>query len=169
MTNRSRQQEADDARERAVVAREWAAAAKQRAQDQRATTDELLDRRGAREVLGGREPRVMLVDDDDATRAMLRIVVRVNGIGQVIAEAETSEDANRLAAQKRPDIVVLDLYLADARGRAVFDGIRLASPTSRVVIFTAHETDHSWYESRGAVFVPKSARPTEIVTALSLP
>jgi hypothetical protein len=51
----------------------------------------------------------------------------------------------------------------------VFDGIRLASPTSRVVIFTAHETDHSWYESRGAVFVPKSARPTEIVTALSLP
>jgi DNA-binding NarL/FixJ family response regulator len=71
-----------------------------------------------------------------------------------------------LAAENRPDVIVLDLGLRDARGDVVFDGIRLASPASRVVVYTAHESQQSWYESRGATFVSKSTGSDEIVSAL---
>lgn len=108
----------------------------------------------------------MLVDDDQLVLAMLRVAVRVNRLGKVVAEAESSVDANRLAARKRPDVIVLDLSLADATGRGVFTSLRAAAPASRIVIYTGHESEPGWYERRGATFVPKSSGARDLIAAL---
>jgi DNA-binding NarL/FixJ family response regulator len=114
------------------------------------------------------DTRIMLVENDAAVRAMLRVTVRVHRVGQVVAETETSEEANRLAAHERPDLVILDLMLDDASGPAVFEGIRTASPSSRVVIFTAHDSHRQWYEEQGAVFVAKTSNTDRLVRALRM-
>jgi DNA-binding NarL/FixJ family response regulator len=110
--------------------------------------------------------RLMLVEDDQATRAMLRVAARVNRLGAVVAEAETSADAKRLAESVRPDVIVLDLYLHDAGGREVFHGVRAASPKSGIVVYTAFESQRDWYEQQGAPVVAKSASTDDLVRAI---
>ena len=91
----------------------------------------------------------------------------MNRAGQIVAEATTSEEANRLAAQQQPDVVVLDLALPDAAGRIVYDGIRLAAPATRFIIFTAHESEHRFYTQQGVTFIAKIDRPAALVAALN--
>jgi DNA-binding NarL/FixJ family response regulator len=110
----------------------------------------------------------MLVDDDESARAMLRIALRVNRLGRVVAEASSSVDATRLAESVRPDVIVLDLYLTDAGGRSVFTTVRSASPESRIVIYTAYESQRTWYEGQGVAVVGKSASTDDLVAALRL-
>ena len=111
----------------------------------------------------------MLVEDSDAVRAMLRVTVRVNRLGRIVAEALTSADASRLAAREQPDVIVLDLGLPDASAPDVFDIVRTASPDSRLVIFSAHESKEAWCVQQGAIFVAKSNGPAGLVTALNAP
>jgi len=108
----------------------------------------------------------MLVEDDQAMRAMLRVAVRVNRLGRIVAEAGTSAEATRLADAERPDVIVLDLYLSDGGGRNVFSAVRAASPESKVVVYTAYESQRRWYEQQGAPVVGKSVGTDELVATI---
>lgn len=82
---------------------------------------------------------VLLVDDAEAVRRMVRTALRLRGGFEVVGEAGSGAEAVQLADALHPDIVVLDLGLPDIAGREVLTRIRRHSPESRVVVFTGME------------------------------
>jgi DNA-binding response OmpR family regulator len=105
----------------------------------------------------------LLVDDDPQLRALLRITLRARGRISVVGEAATGTEAARLAAELRPDIVVLDLGLPDLGPRDVLGLVRRASATSRIVIFSGREDERDWFEARTDGYVPKDDELDQLV------
>jgi DNA-binding response OmpR family regulator len=83
--------------------------------------------------------RVLVVDDDETIRAVVRRLVEV--AGGSVAEAESGEDALRLVYAERPDIVVLDIDLATALdGWQVLERIRQLTDLP-VLMLSGHDDE----------------------------
>jgi len=105
----------------------------------------------------------LLVDDDPSVRALLRVAFRARGRLAVVGEAATGAEAGRLAAQLRPDVVVLDLGLPDMAATDVLGLVRRSSATSRIVIFSGMGSDRSWFEDRADGYVVKDAELDDLL------
>ena len=82
--------------------------------------------------------QILVVDDDDSTRAFLRSVLTAEGYScQVAADVETAEHTLR---NDTVDLALVDLYLGTANGLNVLDLIKVLQPQSSCVIMTAHAT-----------------------------
>lgn len=102
--------------------------------------------------------RVVLVDDADDLRRLLRIALRAHGGFEVIGEAANGAEAVSLARTVRPDVVVLDLGLPDIAGQEVLIQIRASVPDTKVVIFSGLATvDRTWLVENAEGFVLKDA------------
>ena len=102
--------------------------------------------------------RVLLVDDADDIRRIVRTALRYHGGFEVVGEASNGEEAVTLAESLRPDVVVLDLGLPDIAGEEVLTRIRASSPATKVVVFSGLEaSDRAWFEERVAGYVLKDA------------
>lgn len=55
--------------------------------------------------------RLMVVDDHEPTRQAAVNEIALKGTVEVIAQAETSDEAYKVAQQQLPDVVLLDLHL----------------------------------------------------------
>jgi response regulator of citrate/malate metabolism len=76
--------------------------------------------------------RVLVVDDDfRVARLHAELAGRVDGI-EVVGVAHTAADATVLAAEQRPDLVLLDEYLPDERGSSLIRRLDAA-----VIVVTA--------------------------------
>jgi CheY-like chemotaxis protein/anti-sigma regulatory factor (Ser/Thr protein kinase) len=84
---------------------------------------------------------VLLVDDVEALRQLVRRALQVRGGFEVVAEAADGRTAIEAAARLQPDVVVLDLGLPDLAGRDVLTMLRVAAPDMRVVVFTGGDAN----------------------------
>src|SRR5215208_7095442 len=66
--------------------------------------------------------RVLVVEDDDSARALLRRVLSRHGL-EVIESADAAS-ALRQLFDSRPAIVILDLHVPDLHGRSLLTRIR---------------------------------------------
>ncbi len=88
-----------------------------------------------------REPiRVLVVDDDESMRELLRLTFALDPGFEVVAEAGNGTDAVSAAEELRPDAVVLDIMMPGRDGLQALPEIRAASPDSKIVVFTAYAT-----------------------------
>lgn len=112
--------------------------------------------------------RVLVVDDLAEVRTVVRTALRLRSQIEIVGEATTTFSAVELAADLRPDVVVLDLLLPDsAQGRDTYQRLHAASPESRLVIYTGHDTDPGWYRTQGAAgFVDKGTGINQLVEAV---
>lgn len=79
---------------------------------------------------------VLIIEDDDAFRqALLRLLADPT---LEIDEASSGEAGLRRAAEIFPDLVLMDYLLPDLNGLDVLERLRVVSPTSVVVLLTAH-------------------------------
>src|ERR1051326_7274960 len=60
--------------------------------------------------------RILLVDDHKILREGLRVILEKRDDVVVVAEADNGNSAVALAAQLRPDIVIMDIIMADMNG-----------------------------------------------------
>jgi DNA-binding NarL/FixJ family response regulator len=78
---------------------------------------------------------VLLVDGDPRVRQMLALLLRWDGAWEVLGEAADHDSALTLAAGLRPDLVLLDRWLADGDGlRVVAPLLALARPPQVVIL-----------------------------------
>jgi len=112
---------------------------------------------------------VLLVDDHRLLRDGLRAVIEASGEFQVVAEGADGREAIDLAAEHRPDIVLLDIWMPNLSGIEAVASIRRKSPGSRVVMMSQHESG-SYVQSalrEGACgYVLKTAASRELLAAL---
>lgn len=81
-------------------------------------------------------PTVVLADDEPMIRAAVRDLLDAYGGFAVVAEATDAAGCVEVCAAHRPSIALMDLRMPGGGPDAV-RAVREASPTTRVVIFTA--------------------------------
>ncbi len=90
--------------------------------------------------------RVMLVDDHEVVRQGLRAMLEAAGM-TVIAEAGTVAEAVERAALTKPDVVVMDVRLADGSGIEATREIRDKNPAINVIMLTSFADDEALFAS----------------------
>ena len=107
--------------------------------------------------------RILIVDDDDDIRTIL--ADRLAARGHDILQAADGLRALEVAAEERPDLMLLDLDLPGADGMTVLDRLRQDSLPPTVVVITAFGTIEKAVEAlrRGAYdFLPKPFQPGHV-------
>ena len=83
---------------------------------------------------------ILLVDDHAVVRMGLSAIINLQADLKVCGEAENGEAAVRLAAELKPDVVVMDFSLPGMDGAEATAAVLKVSPTSKVLILTSFGT-----------------------------
>ena len=113
--------------------------------------------------------RVMLVDDHEVVRNGLRSMLEAAGGLRVVAEAGAVADAIAEAARTQPDVVVMDVRLADGSGIEATREIRARRPETQVLMLTSFADDEALFASimAGASgYVLKQIRGGDLIRAI---
>ncbi len=119
--------------------------------------------------MSGPPIRVLVVDDHVVVREGLRHVLGAGEGFAVVAEAGTGAEALALAADQRPDVVLLDLTMPGMSGLDVTAALRERLPQVRVLVLSMHEQDEYVIAAiRGGAhgYVLKDAGPAELRAAI---
>lgn len=81
--------------------------------------------------------RVVIVDDHGIVRQGLRTLLSRPGI-EVVGEAESGNEAVRLAERELPDVMLLDIRMKDGDGLQSLPQIKQASPGTSIIILTTY-------------------------------
>ena len=112
---------------------------------------------------------VMLVDDHEIVRSGIKSLLAATDDLRVVAEAETVQEAVAEALRSRPDVVVMDIRLADGSGIEATREIRDRLPGTQVLMLTSFADDEALYASimaGAAGYVLKQIRGGELVRGI---
>ncbi|MEU0787240.1 response regulator transcription factor [Streptomyces sp. NPDC006173] len=85
--------------------------------------------------------RILLADDHPVVREGLRAMLSAEPDLDVVGEASSGPRAQALAAELRPDIVLMDLRMPEGGGVDAIVSMARAGLPCRVVVLTTYETD----------------------------
>lgn len=113
--------------------------------------------------------RVFVVDDHPIVRQGLVTVLGDVADFAVVGAAGSVAEAVARIGQVQPDVVLLDLELGGEDGVAAIPRIAAAGPRTRVLIFTAYDTDERVFgavEAGASGYLLKGAPTEEIARAI---
>ncbi|MFJ9787703.1 response regulator transcription factor [Amycolatopsis sp. NPDC101161] len=84
------------------------------------------------------EVRVLISDDDEMIRAVLKEVLDAEADIAVVAVAEDADEAIRLAEHHRPAVAVLDVRMPGGGGARAAREIARCSPDTAILAFSAY-------------------------------
>jgi DNA-binding NarL/FixJ family response regulator len=84
-----------------------------------------------------RRARLVIADDHEGTRVLLRTLLSLHPEIEVVGEAENGEEAARLAVSGEADIALLDIEMPRMDGLTAAELIRSVRPQARVILHTA--------------------------------
>ncbi|MFL6110474.1 MAG: response regulator [Catenulispora sp.] len=113
--------------------------------------------------------RVLIADDQAAVREGLALLLETMSGVTVVGQAADGLDAAALAAELKPDVVLMDLNMPRADGIAATSRVLAENPDIRVVVLTTYEDDTSIVGAlrAGALgYLTKSATRADIERAV---
>jgi CheY-like chemotaxis protein len=78
--------------------------------------------------------RVLVADDRDSTRAVLRTALEIEDGFSVIGDAASAAGAVRLAEEHQPDLILLDVAMPGTTGIEALPALRRAAPAATIVL-----------------------------------
>jgi DNA-binding NarL/FixJ family response regulator len=118
---------------------------------------------------GGRRIRVLIADDHPVVRQGLRVLLEVQDDIDVIGEAADGAEAARMAAELRPDVMLLDLKMPGMRGPEVIEELAARRIRVRTLVLTS-VTDPAAADAAvragAAGFLYKDVDPDALVRAI---
>jgi two-component system response regulator NreC len=112
---------------------------------------------------------VVLADDHHVVRKGIKALLEAEVDIRVSGEAGSGSEAALLAGQLKPDVVIVDLMLADMSGLAVIRQVRKRSPLTAAVVLSMYGNDCYVVEALQAgacSYVLKDSPPEELVRAV---
>jgi len=85
-------------------------------------------------------PKALVVDDDEAMLALLKVVLERAGVS--VTSASSGPQALRLAYDHRPDVILLDIYMPEMDGLTLCQRLRELSDVP-IIVVTACEGSES--------------------------
>ncbi|MFF3016650.1 response regulator [Streptomyces sp. NPDC057939] len=116
-------------------------------------------------------PEVLVVDDQILVRSGLAALLRAAPDIEVVAEADSGEEAVALAAELRPDVVLMDVRMPGMGGIAATRAIveRSPAPHPRVIMLTTFDLDVYVYDALRAGasgYLLKNTPPQRLLSAI---
>ena len=113
--------------------------------------------------------RVLLVDDHDILRQGLKMLLGLQHDLEVVGEARTGREAIALTQELIPDVVVLDISMAEMDGLEACRQIRRQQPSVQVLMLTMHESEAYFLQALrvgAAGYLVKKAAPSDLQAAI---
>lgn len=113
--------------------------------------------------------RVVLVDDHNVVRSGLRRLLELGGDVEVVADANSGEQACDVYNQFQPDVLVMDLSMPGIGGLQALRRILSAAPKAKIIIFTMHESSTfatQALSSGASCYVAKSGLADDLLLAV---
>ncbi len=86
--------------------------------------------------------RILLVDDDDPLRSILRVTLAK--MGHDVVEARNGKEALRLCHEERPDIVLTDLVMPEKEGIEMIGALRRFHPDVKIIAMSGGGRGSAW-------------------------
>jgi DNA-binding NarL/FixJ family response regulator len=87
--------------------------------------------------------RVLIVDDADESRQILRRALAMDWTIEVVGEAGSGREAIRQATELNPEVILMDVRMPDMDGIEATEDITRRLPGIKVIALTAHEDPDS--------------------------
>ena len=113
---------------------------------------------------------LIVIDDNDTTRAMLRSILHSEGI-EVVAEARDGTTGLALVRKHRPQLVCLDVMMPGMSGIEVLTQLKLEFPDVRIIMVTGstdRDTVQAAIQGGASGYLVKPFNAAKVVTALEL-
>ena len=113
--------------------------------------------------------RILLVDDHEVVRDGVKSLINANDDLAVVAEAGSVQEAIDQAIRTKPDVVVMDVRLADGSGIEATREIRAKLEKTQVLMLTSFADDEALFASimaGAAGYVLKQIRGGDLVRAI---
>jgi NarL family two-component system response regulator LiaR len=113
--------------------------------------------------------KVMLVEDHVLVREGTREMLDQEQDLQVVAEAGDGEQAVQLAAEYRPDIIIMDIAMPKLNGIEATRQIKAVNPTTSVLVLTAYDDDQyvfAFLEAGAAGYLLKDISTGDLIQAI---
>ncbi len=113
---------------------------------------------------------ILVVDDEDMTRKLLRLMLERDGF--VIVEAEDGQHALEVIAQQPPDMVILDVMMPNMDGFATCQKIRSRPETAHLPIIllsarTQAEAVYAGLQAGANRYITKPISKPELLQAIA--
>ncbi|MFZ0161081.1 MAG: response regulator transcription factor [Kineosporiaceae bacterium] len=115
--------------------------------------------------------RVLLVDDDALVRAGLRLILSSTEDLEVVGEADDGAGAVAAVRQHRPDVVLMDIRMAQMDGITATAALRRLDAPPQVIVLTTFQADEqvmSALRAGASGFLVKDTPPADIINAIRL-
>ena len=112
---------------------------------------------------------VIIVDDHEVVRQGVRAFLDAQAELSVVGEAGSGSEAVKLAEEKIPDVVLMDLIMPGMDGVEISRRIKNLSPRTQIVILTSYYDDEHIFPAlqAGAIsYVLKDVKMDELVDAV---
>lgn len=113
--------------------------------------------------------KVMLVDDHAIVRAGYQMLLKNSSDLEVIAEAESGEEAYRLHSVCNPDVIVMDLSLPGISGLETIKRIIARDSNTKILVFSMHEEIifvEQALQAGASGYITKSSDPKLLIEAI---
>jgi DNA-binding NarL/FixJ family response regulator len=113
--------------------------------------------------------KIIIVDDHVLFREGLAAIVRAEADIEVCGMAGSVQEAIRIVAESRPDIVLMDYRLPDGTGIDATQIILSKNPDCKIIFLTISEDDQTLFtaiRSGAKGYLLKSIRPADLISAL---
>jgi CheY-like chemotaxis protein len=109
---------------------------------------------------------VLIVDDSQAVRKMLKYVFQLDGFMDFV-EADSGQQAIEEARQRKPDLIVLDLAMPVMGGLEAAPLLRRLLPETPIILFTLYseEFPSPILSSSGVTLVLAKYSPISVILA----
>ena len=84
--------------------------------------------------------RILIVDDHDVVREGVRSILKKRADWEICGEAANGQEAMAQTESLKPDVIILDITMPKMSGLDVARKITQSAPSSRVLMFTMHDS-----------------------------
>lgn len=82
--------------------------------------------------------KLLIADDHEVVRSGLTTLLSGTEV-TIVGQASSGEDAIKLAVEKKPDVVLLDIRMSEIDGLTALEKIRAALPKTRIVMLSTYD------------------------------